>query len=110
MSKVVRVIALIVLIALPLTAAAQDAHELARQTQNPVPNFIRVPFQGNWDVGIGDRETTGTDGRLARSIRYGVPLSTLTLSQPAEALGKFGKLALCTGSPVVRRAAGAANH
>jgi hypothetical protein len=60
MSHVVGAIALIVLIVLPTAAAAQDAQELARQTQNPVANLISVPFQGNWDVGIGDRETTST--------------------------------------------------
>lgn len=39
---------------------AQNAGELARQTQNPVANLITVPFQGNWDVGIGAREAVGT--------------------------------------------------
>ena len=39
---------------------AQSADELAKQTQNPVASLISLPFQGNWDVGIGDRETTGT--------------------------------------------------
>ena len=39
---------------------AQSADELAKQTQNPVSSLISLPFQGNWDVGIGDRETTGT--------------------------------------------------
>jgi len=41
-------------------ASAQDADELARQTQNPVANLITVPFEANWDMGIGDREATGT--------------------------------------------------
>ena len=39
---------------------AQSADELAKQTQNPVSSLISLPFQGNWDFGIGERETTGT--------------------------------------------------
>src|SRR5262245_35407367 len=39
---------------------AQDADELAVKTQNPVSDLISVPFQANWDMGIGDRQATGT--------------------------------------------------
>jgi hypothetical protein len=42
------------------TANAQSADELAKQTQNPVSSLISFPFQGNWDVGMGTREATGT--------------------------------------------------
>jgi hypothetical protein len=41
-------------------SAQQDADELARQTQNPVASLITVPFEANWDMGIGAREATGT--------------------------------------------------
>jgi hypothetical protein len=42
------------------SASAQSADELAKQTQNPVSSLISLPFQANWDVGIGSREATGT--------------------------------------------------
>lgn len=44
----------------PSSAAAQDADALAKQTQNPVASLISVPFQGNWDFGIGDRDASST--------------------------------------------------
>ncbi len=40
-------------------AAEPNANEQAKQTQNPIASVIRVPFQGNWDSGIGDRKATG---------------------------------------------------
>jgi len=43
---------LIILPALPV-AAAQSDEELAKATQNPVAPMISVPFQNNWDFGIG---------------------------------------------------------
>jgi len=48
------------LLGLPRSSLAQSADELAKQTQNPVASLISMPFQGNWDFGIGDREATGT--------------------------------------------------
>jgi len=34
-------------------AAADDAAELAKQLSNPIAALIQVPFQYNWDTGIG---------------------------------------------------------
>jgi hypothetical protein len=60
MTKVCLVLATILLIGESRPLLAQSADELAKQTQNPVASLISVPFQGNWDFGIGDREATGT--------------------------------------------------
>src|SRR5262245_39710253 len=50
----------LVLLLATYPAWAQDADELAVKTQNPVADLISVPFQANWDMGIGDRQATGT--------------------------------------------------
>jgi hypothetical protein len=53
-------IAALSLLATSNKALAQSADELAKQTQNPVASLISVPFQANWDMGIGAREAAGT--------------------------------------------------
>jgi len=58
---------LAVLLVLPVVAAAQDADELARQTQNPVASVISVPLQGHSDFGLGDRDASGVLLASARS-------------------------------------------
>ena len=40
-------------VSLPETSAAQDAAELAKELSNPVSSLISVPFQLNFDEGIG---------------------------------------------------------
>lgn len=66
----------LVVFALPGTAAAQDADQLAKQTQNPVSSLISLPLQGNWDFGIGDRDATGALLNIQPVMPFGVSDST----------------------------------
>lgn len=52
--------ALVILLGRPGISQAQDAEALAKETQNPVSSMISVPFQGNWDFGLGDNDRTST--------------------------------------------------
>jgi hypothetical protein len=73
MTRVRRVSAICGALALSASVAfAQSAEELAKQTQNPVASLISVPFQGNWDFGIGDREATGTTLNIQPVAPFGL--------------------------------------
>jgi hypothetical protein len=63
-------LSLVLAVARPV--AAQSEEELARQTQNPVSSLISVPFQGNWDFGIGEREATGTTLNIQPVAPFGL--------------------------------------
>ncbi len=69
-------IGLAMILGLPRAAAAQDADQLAKQTQNPVASLISLPFQGNFDFGLGDREATGTLLNIQPVMPFGISDST----------------------------------
>jgi len=81
-------------------ADASQAAQLAKQTQNPVSSLISVPFQGNWDMGIGDREATGTLLNFQPVVPFGITPSTNVIlrvimplaSQPAADGTRVGGL------------------
>ena len=64
------------MLALPAQAGAQSAEEFAKQTQNPIANLISVPFQGNWDFGIGDNNNTSTLLNFQPVVPFAITSST----------------------------------
>jgi hypothetical protein len=72
MKSVLAVLATILLIGESRPVFAQTADELAKQTQNPVASLISVPFQGNWDFGIGEREATGSTLNIQPVAPFGL--------------------------------------
>jgi hypothetical protein len=78
--------------AAPAAGEPPSAEELAKQTQNPVASLISVPFQGNWDFGLGDREAVGTVVNFQPVMPFSLNKSTNVilrvivpmLSQPAS--------------------------
>src|SRR5262245_34600165 len=41
-------------------AAAADTAQLAKDLSNPIADLVSVPFQFNWEQGVGDQDATRT--------------------------------------------------
>ncbi len=65
---------LALLMAAPLWAAEESTEELAKKTQNPVADLISVPFQNNFNFGVGP--TNGTQYVL--NIQPVIPIKLST--------------------------------
>ncbi|MEW5733321.1 MAG: transporter [Thermodesulfobacteriota bacterium] len=73
MKRLVSFFCLAVFLIIPAAAVAEKSNaELAKDLSNPVAALISVPFQGNWDRGIGPKD----DGsRLTVNIQPVLPFS-----------------------------------
>jgi hypothetical protein len=52
-TRIVALALVALLIAAPLWADEETVTELAKKTQNPVSDLISVPFQNNFNFGVG---------------------------------------------------------
>jgi hypothetical protein len=63
--------ALLLLCACAASTFAQDASELAKQVQNPIASLISLPFQNNFNFGVGSK----SDSQYVQNIQPVIPFS-----------------------------------
>lgn len=55
----------------PAEPASGDAEDLAKKLQNPIADLISLPFQFNWDTGIGPKDSD----KLLVNVQPVIPIS-----------------------------------
>src|SRR5262245_54342536 len=63
-------------------AQSGDAHELAKALSNPVADLVSVPFQFNWEEGVGYQDAT----RMVLNVQPVVPF---TLNHDWNLIGRW---------------------
>jgi hypothetical protein len=66
----------------PSGPAAPSAADLAKKLANPISDLVSVPFQFNWDEGVGP-----TDG--LRFMMYAQPVVPMSVSDKWNLVGRF---------------------
>ena len=66
----------------PAAAAAPSAADLAKKLANPISDLVSIPFQFNWDQGVGP-----TDG--LRFMMYAQPVVPMSVSDKWNLVGRF---------------------
>ena len=64
------------------STASGDATDLAKQLSNPVADLVSVPFQFNWEQGVGDQDAT----RMVMNVQPVVPF---TLNDDWNLIGRW---------------------
>jgi hypothetical protein len=66
----------------PASAADHDDHDLAKKLANPISDLVSIPFQFNWDEGVGPND----DLRFLLAMQPVLPMS---VSENWNMIGRF---------------------